>query len=109
MLVTDDSLIAKPRRLVTAEEAVSILRTHADALRNLGIVHAAIFGSAARGEAQDGSDLDILVELDPGQPIDIVDLAWIATEVQKLFPMRVDVVEGDPKLQSSGPERIVAF
>jgi predicted nucleotidyltransferase len=44
-------------------------------LRDHGVVRAGLFGSTARGEAHDGSDLDMLVEFEPGRTLfDLVDL-----------------------------------
>jgi predicted nucleotidyltransferase len=52
------------------------------ALRRHGVVRAGIFGSAARGEARDGSDLDVLVEFEPGRTLfDLVDLRDELTEI----------------------------
>jgi len=53
------------------DDAIKILRQHQADLRARGIVHAALFGSVARGEAGTKSDLDILIELDPGVNLDI--------------------------------------
>jgi predicted nucleotidyltransferase len=36
-------------------------------LRKRGIRHAALFGSVARGEERPDSDIDILVEFEPGE------------------------------------------
>ncbi len=50
---------------MTRSEALARLRTHRSALYSMGIEHAAIFGSTARGEAVDGSDLDLAITLRP--------------------------------------------
>jgi hypothetical protein len=46
------------------EEDCRRLREHWDELRGLGITHLAVFGSVARGEARDDSDVDLLVDFD---------------------------------------------
>jgi predicted nucleotidyltransferase len=47
------------------EEAISALRGYLPALRrDFGVRRIALFGSTARDEARDDSDLDILVEFD---------------------------------------------
>lgn len=49
-----------------------------------------IFGSVARGEADNDSDLDVLVDLEPGRSL--FDLGGLLMELQEIFGCRVDVV-----------------
>jgi len=49
-----------------------------------------IFGSAARGDAHPGSDVDLLVELQPGRSL--FDLGGLATDLESLLGCHVDVV-----------------
>jgi predicted nucleotidyltransferase len=49
---------------LTAEYVLSELSKHADVLRGFGVKKIGLFGSVARGEAAEGSDLDFLVELE---------------------------------------------
>lgn len=49
-----------------------------------------VFGSLARGEADEASDLDLLVELDPGRSL--LDLGGLQFELETLLGCRVDVV-----------------
>lgn len=46
------------------EAALSILRDHVPDLPGLGIASLAVFGSVARDEAHDHSDVDLLVSFD---------------------------------------------
>lgn len=48
------------------------------------------FGSLARGEADEASDLDLLVELDAGRSL--LDLGGFQFELEALLGCRVDVV-----------------
>ena len=48
-----------------------------------------IFGSAARGEADDQSDIDILVNLEPGRSL--FDHAALILELEALLGRKVDV------------------
>lgn len=48
---------------MTRNEALARLRAHRSDLYSMGIEHVAIFGSTARGESSDRSDLDLLVTL----------------------------------------------
>ncbi|MEK6286606.1 MAG: nucleotidyltransferase family protein [Acidobacteriota bacterium] len=49
-----------------------------------------IFGSVARTEAGRDSDVDVLVDLEPGRSL--LDLGGLLMELQDLFGCRVDVV-----------------
>lgn len=49
-----------------------------------------VFGSVARGEEHDGSDVDFLVALEPGRTL--IDLARLELELEKLLGRPVDVV-----------------
>jgi predicted nucleotidyltransferase len=48
-----------------------------------------VFGSVARGEADDQSDLDLLVEFEPGRGL--LDHAALVTELRELLGHPVDV------------------
>lgn len=49
-----------------------------------------VFGSVARGEADPESDVDFLVELEPGRSL--LDLGGLQMELESLLGCRVDVV-----------------
>ena len=49
-----------------------------------------VFGSVARGEAGAGSDVDFLVELEPGRSL--FDLGGLLMDLQGLLGCQVDVV-----------------
>lgn len=49
-----------------------------------------IFGSVARGEADPKSDIDLLVDLEPGRSI--FDLGGLLMDLQELLGQNVDVV-----------------
>lgn len=49
-----------------------------------------IFGSVARGEADPGSDVDFLVEMEPGRSL--FDLGGLQYELERLLGRPVDVV-----------------
>src|ERR1022692_2791982 len=46
------------------EEIIARLRENEAALRKLGVAHAALFGSRARGDQRPESDTDIMIEFD---------------------------------------------
>ncbi len=80
--------------VMTKQEAIAVLLQHRDELKSRGVRHAALFGSVARGEARPDSDLDILIDLDPGAKIDIFDYVGIRQYIADLFaPETADVVD----------------
>ena len=68
---------------VKREEILQIAEKH-------GARTVRIFGSVARGEADVASDLDLLVEMEPGRSL--LDLGGLLMELQDLLGCRVDVV-----------------
>jgi predicted nucleotidyltransferase len=55
-----------------------------------GASNVRIFGSVARGEADSKSDIDILVDLEPGR--NLLDLGGLLMDLQDLLGHNVDVV-----------------
>lgn len=51
-----------------------------------------VFGSAARGEAGEFSDIDLLVDLDPGRSL--LDHVALVQDLEDLLGRRVEVVTG---------------
>src|SRR5437870_10003293 len=47
------------------DHAIAVLRAHEAELRAAGVEHLSIFGSVARGEAKNNSDVDVVVRLTP--------------------------------------------
>jgi predicted nucleotidyltransferase len=66
-----------------------ILRTAA----KYGAYNVRVFGSVARGEADEKSDIDLLVDMDPGRSL--FDLGGLLTDLQDLLGCEVDVVPED--------------
>ena len=52
-----------------------------------------VFGSLARGEANETSDVDLLVEFEPGRSL--LDHSGLKIDLQELLGFKVDVVEPD--------------
>jgi predicted nucleotidyltransferase len=50
-----------------------------------------VFGSVARGEAGAESDVDFLVDMDPGRTV--LDLSELILDLQEMLRHKVDVVE----------------
>lgn len=59
-------------------------------LKQAGVTRSALFGSYARGENRENSDIDILVDLPRGKSLfDLVDLQ---TELEEALDKKIDVV-----------------
>lgn len=62
-----------------------------DLRRRYPIRSMGVFGSYARGEQRDGSDLDLLVEL--GEDVDLIAYAGLQIELSDALGVSVDLVE----------------
>jgi len=65
------------------DEILAIARQH-------GARNVRVFGSIARGESKRNSDLDVLVELEPGRSL--LDIIAIKQDLEDLLNIKVDVV-----------------
>jgi uncharacterized protein len=73
-------------------DVLDTLRAHETDLRRLGVLHAAVFGSVARGDPRADSDVDVLVELDANQPIGVFEYARLKLYIGELLDHSADVV-----------------
>ena len=71
---------------------LSTLHAHEAELRRRGVCHAAVFGSVARGEVREDSDIDVLVDLDPLQPMGLFEYARVKLYIAELLGGSADVV-----------------
>ena len=78
---------------MTLAKTLEILRANQAMLRERGVVHAAVFGSVARGEARTDSDVDILVDLEDGKPSGIYEYVRLQRDIAELLGRGVDLVE----------------
>lgn len=75
---------------MTTAEIIEILRDFkARSAEKYGIVTLGLFGSAARGEQREGSDIDVCVKLNRPSLFRIMD---IQEELEELFRTKVDVI-----------------
>ena len=54
-------------RVETKDQVVQRLALHTEQLRDLGVKKLALFGSVARGTPTESSDVDLLVDFEPGK------------------------------------------
>lgn len=71
-----------------------LLREHRDRILDLARQHGArnvrVFGSAVRNETHAGSDIDLLVDLEPDATL--IDLGSLLVDLEELLGCRVDIV-----------------
>ncbi len=97
---------------MTLEKALDILRANQAMLRARGVKHAAVFGSVARGEARDDSDVDVLVDLERGKPSGIYEYVRLQSDIALLIGQKIDLVERKaikPHMQSALKDAVDAF
>jgi len=77
------------------QDIIATLRANEGDLRARGVLHAALFGSRARGDNRPDSDIDILIEIDAAADIDLWGYAGLKRRIAELFEGPVDVVNRD--------------
>ncbi len=71
------------------EEVLTTIQKHRERIRGYGVRSLGLFGSCARGEATESSDLDFIVEFDKKSFDAYMDLKAFLEEI---FQCRVDLV-----------------
>jgi predicted nucleotidyltransferase len=77
------------------DDVIARLKEAEPALRARGIRRAAVFGSIARGDDRPDSDIDILVEFEPGAEGTIYEYVRLKEFISSLFSGPVDVIDRD--------------
>jgi uncharacterized protein len=78
--------------MITRYEIIDKLAKHREELRARGVKSLAVFGSFARGEATETSDIDLLVEFEPGTRIGLFGFVDVQDYLSELLGRRVDLV-----------------
>jgi len=68
------------------------LRAHEAELKAMGVGRLSLFGSVARGEAGEGSDVDLAAEFDPMKRIGLFEYGGIAHRLEQMVGSKVDLV-----------------
>ena len=72
--------------IILKQKREKVLETAA----RFGASNVRVFGSVARGEADESSDIDLLVNMEPGRSL--MDLGGLLVELQELLGTEVDLV-----------------
>ena len=75
------------------ERCLAALRERERELRGRGVLHVGVFGSVARGDAGESSDIDVMVGLNPLQRVGVYEFVGIELFLEGVFQRKVDVVE----------------
>jgi predicted nucleotidyltransferase len=73
------------------DAVIQTLKSNQAELRLRGVEHTAVFGSIARGEATQASDIDLLIDIDPAANVGVFEYVGIIQFLASLFPVNVDV------------------
>jgi predicted nucleotidyltransferase len=76
---------------MTRQHILDILAAHRDELRARGVEYLSLFGSFARDEAHEGSDVDLLVEFEPGRPVGLFAFVRLQDYLAGLLGRPVDL------------------
>jgi predicted nucleotidyltransferase len=76
---------------MTRDEIITKLRSTAPALRAEGVTKLALFGSCAREDARDDSDLDLLIDVDPDSKFSLLNLSGVGLIVEDATGLKAQV------------------
>jgi len=77
---------------MTLDDVRRLIEPEKEALRAKGVSALYVFGSVARGDAQAQSDVDVLIDIEPGKRFHIIDLANVYNRLTKALGTEVDIV-----------------
>ncbi len=75
------------------DDAIRLLREHAEQLRHAGIMHISLFGSVARDAAGAESDVDVVVETAPGRPMTLFTIGPLHDLLVAILNCPVDIID----------------
>ena len=75
-------------------EAIAKLRQHATQLRRLGVERLYLFGSTARDEAREDSDVDLFFDYERGK-LGLFELMEVKEETSRILGRKADIMTRD--------------
>jgi predicted nucleotidyltransferase len=95
------------------EQIVSRLREHQPELERAGILSLSVFGSVARGEASEGSDVDLMGDFDRDKRLSLFDMVGLESRLTEIVGNRVELSDRamlKPQVKVNAErEAVVAF
>ena len=76
-------------------EAVRLLRAHAGAIKAIGATSLYLFGSTARDEAGEASDLDLFIDYDKEGDFSAIELVRLKNYISDALEIEADVTTRD--------------
>jgi uncharacterized protein len=76
---------------VTSREALRRLSRNEKKLRRYHVQHVAVFGSTARDQATEHSDVDVLVEFDPASHVGLFTFVAVLDFLEDVLGTRIDL------------------
>jgi predicted nucleotidyltransferase len=80
---------------VKKDNVLKKLSENRQLLKSYGVKNIHVFGSVARGEAEAGSDVDLLVEFEPSAHVGMFEFSRLRRELSQLLNCRVDLATPD--------------
>lgn len=80
---------------MTLQKIISTLKSQKDLMRDYSIKSISLFGSVARNEATDESDVDLLVEFNQDAKVSLFQFSRLRRELRKILQCNVDLVTPD--------------
>ncbi len=76
------------------DEAISRLKQHEAGLKRLGVEHLYMFGSTARGEANEDSDIDLFFDCEKGK-LGVFELMEVKEYAASILSRKADIMTRD--------------
>jgi predicted nucleotidyltransferase len=77
------------------DEAIGRLRAHASAIRAIGATSLYLFGSTARDQAREASDLDLFIDYDEDGDFSAIELVRLKNYISDALEIEADVTTRD--------------
>jgi uncharacterized protein len=92
---------------------IQTLRNHRDELRVAGVVHLSVFGSVARGDASQQSDVDLMADFDKSERLTLVKTGNLQYRLSELLGAEVELPSAEwmrePVRSRAMRESVLAF
>jgi len=76
------------------DAAIAALKAHKAELKRLGVLHLYLFGSTARDEARDDSDVDLFFDYERGA-LSLFDLMEVKEQATRILGRKTDIMTRD--------------